>query len=157
MELGTTTFEHFGGDGAYAGRLVVFEVVDCFGDLIKGRRRIVRDRRWRWRGKIKLLCINFGVRIEEFGEMFTPTIEFLLGRCERFAVSVVEVVGWTGAGAKKLAQVAVGGTEMILLDISVKFEGGITPGFLIALTSFDFAPVFDFLVGFLEVRFLRTF
>lgn len=41
VELGTATFEHFGSDGAHARGFVVFEVVDSFGDLIKGWRGVV--------------------------------------------------------------------------------------------------------------------
>ena len=105
---------------------------------------------------MEFFSINFGVGIEKLGEMVTPAIEFLVRGCERVAVAVVKVLGWSGAGAKKLAKMTVGRTEMILLDFFVQLESGITPGFLVALAGFSFAPVFKGLVGVLEVRFLRT-
>ena len=40
-----------------------------------------------------------------------------------------------------------------MLDVTVELEGGLRPGCLVALTNFDFAPVFECLVGVLKVRF----
>lgn len=45
---------------------------------------------------------------------------------------------------------------MVLLHIFFELASCVTPRFLKALAGLDFAPVFDCLVGFFEVRFLRT-
>ena len=88
--------------------------------------------------------------------MLTPSLKFLLGRCEEIAVAVIEVFRRTGARAKKLRQLRVGRSEMVVLHIFIELASCVTPRFFVALAGLDFAPVFDCLVGFLEVRFLRT-